>query len=72
MALTKSCADKCLCLGTVPEYLPSERVPVPGYCAQVFVWATLKCCVHIGARAQALNLGTKSGCGLKINIYMFV
>ena len=57
---------------SVPGYgawiLPSERVPVPGYCAQVFVWAPLKCYVHICAHAQALNPVTKSGRGLSLSL----
>ena len=57
----------------VPGYgawiLPSERVPVPGYRAQVFVRAPLKGYVHIGARAQAPNPGTKSGRGLTLWIH---
>ena len=61
MALMKYCADKSPCPGMVPEYYLRERVPTPGYCAQVFVRAPLKCYVHIGARAQAPNPGTKSG-----------
>ena len=54
--------------------LPSGE-SIPGYRAQVFVQAPLKCYVHIfvlfcccyvhiGARAQAPNPGTKSGCSL--------
>ena len=51
----------------VPGYgawiLPSEGVPVLRYHAQGFVWAPLKCYVHIGAHAP--NPGTKSGRSLK-------
>ena len=66
----KSMADEILCKQVpVPEYgawiLSSERVPVPGYRAQVFVLSPLKCYVHIGARAQAPNPSTKSGRGLR-------
>ena len=63
MALLKSCADRCPCAGTVPEY-DLRRVPVPGYRAQVFVRVSLKCYLHIGVHAQAPNPGTKSGRGL--------
>lgn len=38
------------------------RVP----CSEVFVGAPLKCYVHIGALAEAPNLGTKSGRGLRL------
>ena len=63
--------DEILCRQVpVPGYgawiLPSQRVPVPGYRAHVFVRASLKCYIHIGAHAQAPNPGTKSGHGLKL------
>ena len=45
--------------------LPSERVPVLGYRAHFFVRAPLRCYVHIGAHAQVLSPGTKSGRGLR-------
>ena len=38
------------------------------YRAQVFVRASQKCYIHIGARAQAPNPGTKSGGSLKIDM----
>ena len=49
-----ACADKCPCLGTVPEYY-LQRMSIPRYCAQVFVRAPLKCYIHIGAHAQVPN-----------------
>ena len=54
--------DEILCRQVpVPVYgawiLPSERVPVPRYCAQVFVRAPLRCYVHIGVCVQAPNRG---------------
>ena len=42
-----------------------RQVPVLGYRAHFFVRAPLRCYVHIGAHAQVLSPGTKSGRGLR-------
>ena len=65
MALMKSCFRQVPVPTDSTWILPLERVPVPGYCAPVFVQAPLKCYVHFGVRAQAPNPGTKSGRGLR-------